>query len=342
MKKFLINKITLTMKKLIITLTAASIIATNIFGQEFKKGSTEQLIGYNSVGLTSPLTIGIGTTNPLNKLHIVGDEATDGRTFIKLHNTNNGFNSATGIRISASNDESSFANISYGGSTYTNPSTFAEGFNLLSSGQSLNLFASRNSGIIRHYVGSNAAGQSVEMMRLTGTGLGIKVAAPTAVLHTKGSIKLESLDAGNSFILTRDTDGTLKSSTTSLTDINATITDLKNRLKTAEDEIAVLKKKVGMINTEDISTFKVVLAQNEPNPAIGTTKINFTLPQTSNNAQILIFDVQGKLVDKYEFANVAGKQELSVSTTKFVAGIYFYSLFVNGKEIDTKKMIISE
>jgi hypothetical protein len=68
----------------------------------------------------SPIYFGIGTTTPSHKLMIEGDEATFDREFLRLHNTNTGFNSAVGIRLTASDDNSLFGNISFAGKTYTN------------------------------------------------------------------------------------------------------------------------------------------------------------------------------------------------------------------------------
>ena len=331
------------MKKLILMLAVGALLSTEINAQSFAPGTSNQLVGKNSSGSTSPLNIGIGTSNPTQKLHIVGDEATTGRTFLKLHNTNTSASSATILTIANGVSDSKAGSLTYTGPQYTYANgKFADALNVFCNGNVLNLEMANPDGSTSFTVGKDVQNFPIEKMRLNKTGFGIGTENPTAILNTKGKVKMESLDAGNSFILTRDADGTLKSGSVSLTDLNATITDLKTRLATAEDDIKALKKKVGLFQNPDDTNNKAALSQNQPNPANASTIIKFELKDVAATALILVMDIQGRLVDQYKFTNVSGKNEITIPAKKLETGMYFYTLLVDGREIDTKKMFITE
>lgn len=82
------------------------------------------------------------------------------------------------------------------------------------------------------------------------------------------------------------------------------------------------------------------LYQNTPNPFTERTEIRFTLPDDARNAYIYIFDMQGKMLRQTPVD--ASMQGLTIDGYEFPAGIYLYSLVVNGQEIDTKRMILSK
>ena len=82
------------------------------------------------------------------------------------------------------------------------------------------------------------------------------------------------------------------------------------------------------------------LKQNTPNPFTERTTISFTLPEDAQNAYIYIFDMQGKM-QKQIPVNVS-MQSVSINGYELSAGMYIYSLVINGQEIDTKRMILSK
>jgi hypothetical protein len=83
------------------------------------------------------------------------------------------------------------------------------------------------------------------------------------------------------------------------------------------------------------------LFQNDPNPFNQTTVIKCYIPERSQSASLLIFDMNGTLKKTIPIG-----QKLQVSLTingrEFVAGMYLYSLIIDGNEIATKKMILTE
>ena len=97
----------------------------------------------------------------------------------------------------------------------------------------------------------------------------------------------------------------------------------------------------GLIN--QIKTYVPVafnLYQNYPNPFNPATTIRYQVSKKSN-IQIKVFDILGNevmlLVRELQHP---GTYEIRFSGISLSSGIYFYSLFANGKLIDTKKMLI--
>ena len=82
-----------------------------------------------------------------------------------------------------------------------------------------------------------------------------------------------------------------------------------------------------------------MLFQNIPNPASGTTVINYTLPQKFASARIILTDNTGKTINQYALANSG---QLAIKINTLAAGIYNYSLVVDGLIYDTKQMVVGK
>ncbi len=82
----------------------------------------------------------------------------------------------------------------------------------------------------------------------------------------------------------------------------------------------------------------VILEQNVPNPFQEETTINYTLPDNTAKAQMLFYNSQGKLIQSVDLVQ-KGKGQLNVFASDLSNGIYTYTLVVDGKIIDSKKMI---
>lgn len=85
---------------------------------------------------------------------------------------------------------------------------------------------------------------------------------------------------------------------------------------------------------------KTVLYQNKPNPFTERTVIEYEIaPETQGKASILVFDMNGALLKTYPIA-IQQKGELVIGGQELRAGMYIYSLIINEKEVDSKKMIL--
>ena len=92
----------------------------------------------------------------------------------------------------------------------------------------------------------------------------------------------------------------------------------------------------------DISTVVInenKLYQNAPNPFSERTTIYYELSETVKTADIYIFNMQGSIVKKIA-ADRSGRIEIQGSELQ--AGMYLYSLVADGKEVDTKRMILTK
>lgn len=85
---------------------------------------------------------------------------------------------------------------------------------------------------------------------------------------------------------------------------------------------------------------KNILYQNTPNPFKEQTTIRFSLADDVTSAAICIFDMSGKMLKKLPVSS--GDGSVTVNGWELGEGLYLYSLVVNGREIDTKKMIITK
>ena len=96
----------------------------------------------------------------------------------------------------------------------------------------------------------------------------------------------------------------------------------------------------GTTSVPEVADSRNILYQNTPNPYKERTVIRFKLADDVQGASICIFDMQGKTVK--EIPVTASNTSVTINGYELGAGLYLYSLVINGQEIDTKKMIISK
>lgn len=98
--------------------------------------------------------------------------------------------------------------------------------------------------------------------------------------------------------------------------------------------------KSSLVNTENNKEVNAFLYQNTPNPFNQTTEIKYFLPENASNAKIYVFDMQGALQMTFSLTET-GFGIISISASQLNAGMYFYTLVVDNKEVETKKMILT-
>lgn len=69
--------------------------------------------------------------------------------------------------------------------------------------------------------------------------------------------------------------------------------------------------------------------------------ISYYIDKINSNASMLLFDMQGKLIKTYPIAS-AGDGQINITANSQPAGMYLYSLVVDGNEIATRKIILTE
>jgi len=115
------------------------------------------------------------------------------------------------------------------------------------------------------------------------------------------------------------------------------INELKALVKGFSDNTAETSKTMGSVKLTEAQL--IVLEQNVPNPFAEQTTIAYSLNEGVQKAQILFYNADGKLVNASELKAMAGKGELNVFASDLSNGLYSYTLVVDGKVMETKRMI---
>lgn len=182
-------------------------------------------------------------------------------------------------------------------------------------------------------VGINLAGDAI------GNG-----AVPTANFHTNGTVRLQNLPSGTGDQLLIDKDGNVYRGSGRKEDSSAfSINNLLAEIVLLKEELAALKNQVNGIKNGGISLIipdDKSLSQNSPNPFSKSTTIKYYQPVAATSVILIIANLQGKMVQQY---NLTGKtdQQVVISAGDLPSGTYLYSLLVDGKVTDTKKMILA-
>jgi hypothetical protein len=91
-------------------------------------------------------------------------------------------------------------------------------------------------------------------------------------------------------------------------------------------------------NTTIISDYK--LHQNYPNPFNSMTNVKWSMLK-SGNAKIMVYDLRGREIQTLVNKNLkAGTYNIRFNGEGLSSGVYFYSLSVDNKLIDTKKLVV--
>ena len=95
----------------------------------------------------------------------------------------------------------------------------------------------------------------------------------------------------------------------------------------------------GTTNTTS-ATDAPALEQNVPNPFNASTYIKFYLPSTAKTGILIITDMNGQVLRQYNIgAPGFGKQ--TINPGEFAQGTYSYTLYVDGKMVETRQMILT-
>ena len=82
------------------------------------------------------------------------------------------------------------------------------------------------------------------------------------------------------------------------------------------------------------------LEQNNPNPVAGNTIIGYKVPVTTTSARLTITNVKGQLIKTFTIKSV-GAGEVDFNSATLATGAYNYSLWIDGKQVDTKRLVIA-
>lgn len=128
---------------------------------------------------------------------------------------------------------------------------------------------------------------------------------------------------------------------------NAKIAELQNQISNCCSKIILDKgllnntnNATSTNNTDTLSVSTPVLYQNNPNPFNQQTSIEYFIPTNAKSAIIMVFDLNGKLINTIPVTNF-GIGAITINGNELYPGMFIYSLIVDEKIIDTKRMILT-
>ncbi len=134
-------------------------------------------------------------------------------------------------------------------------------------------------------------------------------------------------------------------------DYNAVIPVIVEAMKEQEAKIEELKSVIANngLKSATIPTGSAVtpaenrasLDQNIPNPFNRETRIGCTIPESSGSSVLYIYNMNGTQLQQHN-VNGKGRQTITISGNSLEPGMYLYALVVDGKEVDTKRMILTK
>ncbi len=84
----------------------------------------------------------------------------------------------------------------------------------------------------------------------------------------------------------------------------------------------------------------IILSDVYPNPSVRTAQFDYTIKNQSVKARISINSFIGNPVANYELD--PGRNTLPINVSDLNPGIYFYTLFLDNKNIVTKKLVVKK
>jgi hypothetical protein len=205
-------------------------------------------------------------------------------------------------------------------------------------------------------IGVDATGTNgTERARLDSAGnFGINTFFPSAKLHVNGTVRLQNLTTGTGRVLVVNDSGYVFLSTATssrVADTNSATADvaalqqevstLKQALADIQAQVAALKSGSLQVVTNAATTESFVLA-NAPNPFNGSTTIKYAYPGTATKAFLTVTDLNGKPVKRFDLKANSGNSVTLTLDGSATAGTYIYALEVDGRVVESKKMVYNK
>lgn len=118
------------------------------------------------------------------------------------------------------------------------------------------------------------------------------------------------------------------------------INELSQELAELKGRTAKRTKTETTATEENVSEIDMVrMDQNKPNPFGESTVIGLNIPEKTQKANIFIYDLSGKQIQNVSVAE-RGETNITVYASDLSAGMYIYTLVVDGKVVVTRRMIV--
>jgi trimeric autotransporter adhesin len=115
------------------------------------------------------------------------------------------------------------------------------------------------------------------------------------------------------------------------------INQLKKELTELRQMVLELKNAVTNSSSNLSSAY---LEQSTPNPTSGIALIRYYIPQNTSATHLVFTDIKGAIIKSITLNN-KGAGQLSVNTAAWTVGTYTYTLYINGTQADSKKLVIA-
>ena len=126
-------------------------------------------------------------------------------------------------------------------------------------------------------------------------------------------------------------------------------TPINGEIQKLREELEALKEMIASSNGVEVNTIEVwlsendksiFLGQNQPNPFSEVTRIPYFLPEQVSNAQIEIYSSSGEKLTSQKLSN--GRGMVKVFASDISVGVYSYAIIVDGKIVESKKMVVTK
>jgi hypothetical protein len=113
-----------------------------------------------------------------------------------------------------------------------------------------------------------------------------------------------------------------------------------------QQQISALKVKLTALKIQikdrngGVTVTAVYLKQNTPNPVSGSTTIGYHVPETAGSARLTLTNAKGQVIKTISLNN-RGTSQVNLNTASLAAGTYNYTLYVDGRRVDTKRLVIA-
>ncbi len=186
----------------------------------------------------------------------------------------------------------------------------------------------------------------IERARISEAGnLGINTTAPGARLHVNGTVRFENLPSGSGSALVIDANGNVYKGSTSGGPSDS-IAVLRQEIEVLKEALAVMQQQLATLTSGAIevtpppSGIRAATLASAPNPVYNSTSIRYTYPDNVQKAYLNISDLSGQLLKRFDLSN-SGSSAVTVTSDVFsTAGTYIYSLELDGRVTESKKLVV--
>ena len=103
----------------------------------------------------------------------------------------------------------------------------------------------------------------------------------------------------------------------------------------AQERSAQLRERDGFFSNPDIEVQNIY-----PNPASNVAILNYAILDANKEAKIVVHDLLGTMTKDYPLNKF--EKTLKIDTRDYKEGVYFYTLYADGENKVTKKLIIKK